>query len=1039
MLTAADFTQFYQKVHQRTPFPWQQGLAERVLAGGDWPDLVDVPTSLGKTSVLDIAVFAAAATARQSGADRVGRRRTLFVVDRRIVVDEATDHAEAISAALQAAADSGDDGVVGAVARAIRSYAPDAGGEILAVTRMRGGVTWDSAWLDRPDRPGIVIGTVDQVGSRLLFRGYGVSDRRKPIDAALVGTDALLLVDEAHLAEALTTTVRAAQARDRLGLPMPGLRAVQLTATPNAGTVSTYEFDVAEHLASAEAGRRLTARKDLFLLETKPKDVTKVLADAAAHVASTGTNSEAWPPVVLAVCNTVDRARAVHTLLLNRATGRDGKPVMDVDLLIGRSRPADRGRLQDDILERFKTGRVRGARPAVLVATQTVEVGINLDVDALITESASWDALVQRFGRLNRLGVGQDRRSGRGCPAVVVHDGQADGPVYGRSRDVTWTYLASRCATITTVSDIDRPGAPSLPVSPLHCRDLLGHDAQLLAEATGARPPVPVLQTPTLDAWASTAPIPTDDPPIEAFLHGVGAGVPSVQVAWRDGLATASDDLLDDPFADEEVENPVRDVDVHTATANALLTAMPVRAAEQAEIPFLAVRRWAMGETPAPVSDVDSGPAEPDPRPRAQPEPFQVLRWRSGGTGGPASGSWVWSRAGEVRPGDQIVVPTRRGGLDQYGWHPASTRHVRDVTEQVAFDAARTARPGQQRFVLRIDAGLPDRLDLTGAARSELAAAVATLYDREEPDSSITEKREALVDALAAALPDVEGRRLSVGVDGGTLRGWVSGTPGPRLVEIADPEGPTVVGGAADPPALLYLLVGGRLTDSAADRPVVEGDDEDPVASSMSTGRVSLAQHHTRVRDRAAEIAGALGLGADLTATVAAASFWHDLGKVEERFQTMLHRGDPYEAMVAAEPLAKSGLAPEDRTAWRQARVRSRLPAGARHEAWSAALVASYLAQRGEPYPGDTELLLHLIAAHHGHARPLLPPVIDTEPTSVTATIDGITVKIPSEDTVDLREPARFAELNARYGRWGLALLETVVRCADTTVSAEGS
>jgi CRISPR-associated endonuclease/helicase Cas3 len=231
-LTADDFVAFYELVRGVEPFPWQAGLVERVLGEGRWPDLVDVPTGLGKTSMLDAALFVAAATADVPGPGRVGRRRCLFVVDRRIVVDDAYRHAAQLADRVAAAERDGEGGVVGAVAAGLRRLAPGAGGEVLAVTRMRGGVTWDQAWLERPDQPGVVIGTVDQVGSRFLFRGYGVSDRRRPIDAALVGTDALLLLDEAHLATALTTTLAAAAARDRLGLPLPGLDVVRLSAVP---------------------------------------------------------------------------------------------------------------------------------------------------------------------------------------------------------------------------------------------------------------------------------------------------------------------------------------------------------------------------------------------------------------------------------------------------------------------------------------------------------------------------------------------------------------------------------------------------------------------------------------------------------------------------------------------------------------------------------------------------------------------------------------------------------------------------------------
>jgi CRISPR-associated endonuclease/helicase Cas3 len=103
----------------------------------------------------------------------------------------------------------------------------------------------------------------------------------------------------------------------------------------------------------------------------------------------------------------------------------------------------------------------------------------------------------------------------------------------------------------------------------------------------------------------------------------------------------------------------------------------------------------------------------------------------------------------------------------------------------------------------------------------------------------------------------------------------------------------------------------------------------------------------------------------------------------------------------------------------------SRYAAGMRHEALSARIAAVRTA--GLP-DVDEALVMHLVASHHGRARPLLPAILDGAPVKVEIE-DG--VAFDSAETVDWDGPRRFAELNGRYGRWGLALLEAVVRMAD--------
>jgi CRISPR-associated endonuclease/helicase Cas3 len=86
MMEMPSFAAFFEAVHDFPPFPWQRRLADEVLSRG-WPDLLDLPTGVGKTTALDVALYAlAAAPARMP-------RRTLLVVDRRIVVDQGAEHA----------------------------------------------------------------------------------------------------------------------------------------------------------------------------------------------------------------------------------------------------------------------------------------------------------------------------------------------------------------------------------------------------------------------------------------------------------------------------------------------------------------------------------------------------------------------------------------------------------------------------------------------------------------------------------------------------------------------------------------------------------------------------------------------------------------------------------------------------------------------------------------------------------------------------------------------------------------------------------
>ncbi len=166
MLSSQDFATFFTALHGYEPFPWQSRLAAEVAVIG-WPNQIAAPTGCGKTSSLDIAVFELARQAT-GAARRTAPLRIFNIIDRRIVVDSTFQHARMIAQKLQAA----KEGILRSVADALRSIS---GEDVpLVVAQLRGGTWQDDSWISSPIQPALIVSTVDQVGSRLLFRGYGV-------------------------------------------------------------------------------------------------------------------------------------------------------------------------------------------------------------------------------------------------------------------------------------------------------------------------------------------------------------------------------------------------------------------------------------------------------------------------------------------------------------------------------------------------------------------------------------------------------------------------------------------------------------------------------------------------------------------------------------------------------------------------------------------------------------------------------------------------------------------------------------------------
>lgn len=927
-LSAERFPEFFEALHGTPPFPWQVRLARKVLTDGAWPKTLDLPTGTGKTATLDIAVYHLAAQAGARG--RTAPLRVVYIVDRRTLVDQAYQRATGLAARLEAS----ETGILGEVREALEGYRSGRG-RPLEVTLLRGGIPRSDTWARQPDQPLLVVSTVDQVGSRLLFRGYGVSASMRPIHAGLLGNDVLFLLDEVHLSAPFCETLEHIRTRYRAWgetpLPSP-FGAVQMSATPgrHEAAFGLEDSDWADpllrrRLQSSKPTRRVAVPGSKFVPE-----VEKNARELAAPPGST----------ILVVVNRVDSARRVAA----------GLKDLDVRLVTGRMRPLDRERMESELLPRVRAGRHRepGLASMVVVATQCIEAGADFDFEGLVTECASLDALRQRFGRLDRLGeLGS-------APAVVVASNETlkNDPVYGTALGATWEWLQGQ-------GEIDF-GVAHLPQ--------VNHSE---AEALLApRRHAPVLLPAHLDFWTQTSPAPQPDPDVALWLHGPDSGTADCQVVWR---ADLEEDLLEDPTL--------------VQAALSLVDAVPPSTGEAVSVPFAAVSRWLRGLSERGFSDVEgAADGEQDERGRARP----CVLWR----GDESVVARAETLEGLLRPGDTVVVPSTYGGLYQGTWDPGCSDPVRDLGDLASFRLRGRAALRLEGSVLHSLTGDPTtdppRLasdeEEPGDEKRAIASWLRTAAERAWPADVLE-----LVHALAAA--------------------------GPRLVvdriEVPGREPAVVVRSRRR-----FRLEGGEATSE---------DD----SSSFIGVPVPLKRHLAGVARRAGDFALRAGLPQTVVEDLRLAALLHDVGKADVRFQRLLHGGSAFRASLATEPLAKSGRLSARRDERARAAARSGYPAGARHEVQSVALLDGSTAMVAAH---DPDLVLHLVASHHGRCRPFAPWVEDPLPVEISLPWDGATLRASSDHglaRLDSGVGERFWLLVRRYGWWGLAWLEALLRLAD--------
>jgi CRISPR-associated endonuclease/helicase Cas3 len=334
------------------PYPWHVRLFESLVAG-QVPDLC-LPTGSGKTNAVVCWLLALAQNTSLPC-------RLAYVVDRRSVVDQSTKVVEEIYAKIQA-----DE-----------ELAKNLGlGDGLGISTLRGEYADNREWSLLPHRASVIVGTVDMVGSRLLFSGYGDGPYYRALHAGLLGNNTLVVFDECHLVPAFENLLRNVEAA---GGKFKPFRVMAMSATANGR--NSLELN-ADDLGTEPLASRLRASKKIQLV--KHPQVTKKIVNLATD-----------NPPLRTIVFVQSPSTAVEISSQLQSSGK-------VVALTGTMRGKERDDLVDNPIFQAFTKAEQPTEPHFLVATSAGEVGIDLTCSRLITDATGAPSLIQRFGRCNR-------------------------------------------------------------------------------------------------------------------------------------------------------------------------------------------------------------------------------------------------------------------------------------------------------------------------------------------------------------------------------------------------------------------------------------------------------------------------------------------------------------------------------------------------------------------------------------------------------------------------------------------------------------
>lgn len=974
------FEWYYTALRDQPPMRWMHRLFERLTEG--WhPNLIDLPTGAAKTDVTVIWILALAWYGLERGSRKPVPRRLVWVVNRRVLVQQVFRLARQLEAKLSAG-----NCELSELRKGLVSLSGDPA-DIFRVVQLRGQLVDDREWSVVPSVPQLIIGTVDQIGSRLLFQGYGLGKWSRPLQAALLGVDAWICVDEAHLVPEFLLTLRQArrliEQADRdipaaLSATFEHLSfwATELSATPslpppNADSIFTL-------IPDDEDDPRLLDR--LIAAQTRQVKIRWITAD------------EKFDQVIGAEAAALGRANQNIAVFVrepgvaNKIKKHLQKRFKDRVLTItGRLRGYERDRIEKHpVFIRFRpseegeeAGEIKDS--VFLVGTAAAEVGLDADASAVLCDFASLPTLLQRLGRLDRRGrLSQRFRAGQcEAPTMTIFVKPDVPPRDVRRRIIQlaralraelpnenvpsasflvgahWNMATSKQAGVNAngagadnADEIEAGGNggkkpkrldPAELISAATQRVLLGArfgtrgvlDARSptswlkhrLAPVTGGPVAVPVLTSSQIEHWSATTSPQNYFTPVHPFLYGIlpdEEGTPLIGVAFRLEMDGLAASRPE--HEDESEEQSTR------GRVEEIFTMFPPCRAELHYIPMSAARTW-----------LESSEASKIPV-----AVFDGEEWRVG----------LDRKSGFIlKPDAILVLPTLARG------HNSLNELLEDTGDVATCDVlggVSTQRPSYWRQVKEVHPGDHRLTSGDGASRIE---PVNTAGESHPPGCASVGDRP----------PDPPAGKV--------WRQCVSQTFDVGTAKFR----------------FVYLKV-----------------------KTLVQSPQLLNEHLRRAEDVGGRIAETVAPRSEfLRSLISEASSVHDLGKNNPKWQSAMGNRD------LKNPVAKPLV------------VQPARMGGFRHE-WESLLKLTGGQQPNlEPALSDSEkqiwidLWRHLIASHHGHVRPWLADrILEKHPYSKQR-----------QSAIRVESAERFSRLQRLLGPWRLAYLEALVKAADTAAS----